>query len=260
MNYNYNYGYNDSFGLEGVAGILGGLFLIIMLFALAVCIYSIVVLWKVFQKAGKPGWAAIVPIYNLWVLTEITWGNGIWFLCYFASMIPVVGAIVVMVFGIITYIKLAKAFGKSGGFGVGLYFLNPIFMSILAFGKSEYIGVPDNGNLNFNNNNMNNNNMNNYQNNQFNNMNYNNMNNYQNEQMNNNINNTTGQMNMSENNYNNSQQNSEFTNNNQQDNMAINNDNVQNVNTNTATAYCPNCGSQINNDAAFCVNCGNKLK
>ena len=79
-------------------------------------------------------WKAIVPFLNVYTLFEITWGNGWLFLLLFLSIIPVVGSIAVLVISIITYVKLAKAFGKSGGFAVGLIFLSVIFVGILALG------------------------------------------------------------------------------------------------------------------------------
>ena len=102
---------------------------------LIVCIISLVALAKVFKKAGRPGWAVIVPIYNLYVLFDIAWGKGIMFLL---MLIPVVNFVIM----IMLYIKLAKAFGKSGGFAAGLIFLNLIFTCILGFGSAQYIG-PD---------------------------------------------------------------------------------------------------------------------
>ncbi len=105
--------------------------------SLALAVLAIVAMWKIFEKAGKPGWAAIIPFYNVYVLFEITWGNGWKFLFL---LIPVAG----FVFAIITMVKLAKAFGKSGGFAVGLIFLSIIFYCILAFDQSQYLGVPEN--------------------------------------------------------------------------------------------------------------------
>ena len=102
---------------------------------LIVCIISLVALAKVFKKAGRPGWAVIVPIYNLYVLFDIAWGKGIMFLL---MLIPVVDIVIL----IMLYVKLAKAFGKSGGFAAGLIFLNLIFTCILGFGSAQYIG-PD---------------------------------------------------------------------------------------------------------------------
>lgn len=121
-------------GLEIISGtvkIIAGL----------ISIFSIITMWKIFKKAGKKGWEAIAPFYNIFVLFEITWGNGIIMLSLLASIIPVIGSIIIFVILVLTYNKLAKSFGKSTGFAVGLIFLNPIFMGILAFDKSEYLGV-----------------------------------------------------------------------------------------------------------------------
>ena len=102
---------------------------------LACSVIMSIALWKIFVKAGEPGWAAIVPFYNAYTLFKITWGSGWKFLL---MLIPLVNVIII----IMTYVKLAKAFGKRGGFAVGLIFLGLIFMGILGFGKDEYLGVP----------------------------------------------------------------------------------------------------------------------
>lgn len=103
--------------------------------SLALCVFVLVCMWIVFRKAGKPGWAAIVPFYNLYVLFEITWGSGMRFLLL---LIPIYNIIL----SIQTQVRLAKAFGKSGGFAAGLIFLPYIFIPLLAFGKETYQGVP----------------------------------------------------------------------------------------------------------------------
>jgi len=121
MDYNYDYYYQASPGMTFLSLALG--------------VLAIVALWKIFVKAGEPGWAAIIPFYNLYVLFKITWGNGWKFLFL---LIPIAN----IVFLIITMVKLAKAFGKSGGFAVGLIFLSVIFYCILAFDQSQYLGVP----------------------------------------------------------------------------------------------------------------------
>lgn len=100
---------------------------------LAIVVVSLVGMWKVFEKAGKPGWAAIVPFYNLYCLFEMSFGNGWLFLLTF---VPCANFVV----AILCYFKLAKAFGKGIGFGFGLLFFNFIFMMILGFGDAEYIG------------------------------------------------------------------------------------------------------------------------
>lgn len=109
---------------------IGAAYFIIML---AVAIVALVGLWKMFGKAGKPGWAAIVPFYNMYCLFEMSFGNGWLFLLTF---VPCVGA----VFQIILCFKLAKAFGQGVGFGFGLLFLAPIFYMILGFGNADFIG------------------------------------------------------------------------------------------------------------------------
>ena len=112
--------------------------LIIGLFVLAVELVVIIAIvagfWKVFTKAGKPSWAAIVPIYNIVVLLEIA-GKPLWWIVLF--LIPVVN----IVMGIIVSIAVARNFGKSDAFGIGLGLLGPIFYPILGFGSAEYQGV-----------------------------------------------------------------------------------------------------------------------
>ena len=102
-----------------------------LIFYIAIAVFSIVCMWKIFDKAKEPGWAAIVPFYNLYVEFKIAFGNGWYFLF---MLIPFVN----IVFAIMLPFKLAKKFGKGVGFGFGLLFLGPIFQAILAFGSAEY--------------------------------------------------------------------------------------------------------------------------
>ena len=106
----------------------------IIVLYVALIVFLIISYWKVFVKAGKPGWAAIVPIYNIVVLLEIV-GKPLWWIILL--LIPFVNIVI----GIILIFALAKAFGKSTGFGFGLLFLGFIFIPILAFGDAQYIGV-----------------------------------------------------------------------------------------------------------------------
>ena len=138
---NYQVTYDSNVANAAATGALAGMAVFTLIISIAVAVFEIIVMWKLFTKAGKPGWAAIVPFYNLYVLFEITWGNGWLFLLTFLAIIPIVGSIAVLVIMIITMVKLAKAFGKSGGFAVGLVFLTLIFEAILAFGDSKYVGV-----------------------------------------------------------------------------------------------------------------------
>ena len=105
----------------------------ILLIELAIAVLVIASLWKIFVKAGKPGWAAIIPIYNVIVLLEIC-GRPIWWVLLL--LIPCVN-IVVAVF---VMIDLAKSFGKDALFGIGLWLLGFIFFPILGFGSAQYRG------------------------------------------------------------------------------------------------------------------------
>ena len=91
-------------------------------------------MWKVFQKAGKPGWAAIIPIYNIIVLLQIT-GKPIWWLVLY--FIPLVNFVVL----VLVCIALARRFGKGVGFAIGLALLPFIFYPILGFGDATYGGA-----------------------------------------------------------------------------------------------------------------------
>jgi hypothetical protein len=102
---------------------------------LVLTVVAIAGLWRTYQKAGQPGWAAIIPIYNVIVLLRIA-QRPLWWLILL--LIPLVNIVV----GIVVAIDVAKAFGKSGGFAVGLMLLSPIFYCILGFGAARYQGRP----------------------------------------------------------------------------------------------------------------------
>ena len=97
----------------------------------AVVLLMIVGMWKVFTKAGEPGWAAIIPIYNFIVLLKVA-GKPAWWLLL--MLIPVANFVVL----IIMDLAIAKNFGKGGGFAAGLILLPPIFFPILGFGSAKY--------------------------------------------------------------------------------------------------------------------------
>lgn len=100
---------------------------------LAFAVFIIASLWKVFEKAGRPGWEAIIPIYNMYILLKIVGKPGWWLLLFF---IPIVN----YVFLIWTYNMLSKSFGKDEGFTVGLVLLGIVFFPILGFGSAKYLG------------------------------------------------------------------------------------------------------------------------
>ncbi len=131
----------------GCAGILMGLGFLMLLGSFGaetpedsvsiaqVALVTIVVasLWQIFVKAGRPGWAALVPFYNVMVLAEITGRPWWWVLLVF---IPVINLIVLL----LLTVDLARSFGRGLGFAVGMVFLPFIFFPLLAFGSAEYEG------------------------------------------------------------------------------------------------------------------------
>jgi len=113
------------------AGAAGGIGAVGMIIYLAVLVLVIAGGWKVFSKAGQPGWAIIVPIYNVIVMLKVA-GKPLWWILL--MFIPFVNMIV----GILVMAALAKNFGKGAGFTVGLVLLPMIFIPILGFGSAQY--------------------------------------------------------------------------------------------------------------------------
>lgn len=103
------------------------------LVVLAILIVMIAAVWKVFTKAGQPGWALFIPIYNAIVWLRVCGKPGWWVILLF---IPIVNFIITL----LASLGMAKSFGKSSGFGIGLWLLGPIFLLILAFGDAKYQG------------------------------------------------------------------------------------------------------------------------
>ena len=104
-----------------------------LIISLLIALLIIVAMWKVFTKAGQPGWASIIPIYNLYIWCKIV-GRPWWWILL--MLIPFVNFIV----AIILCIDMAKSFGKGAGFGIGLALLGIIFWPILGFGSAQYQG------------------------------------------------------------------------------------------------------------------------
>ncbi len=126
--YEYTYDYSTTTPAAEVSPIF---WIVYFLFIIGLTIFYLIVTVKIYQKAGYPGWAAIVPIYNVVVLFQIAKMSGWMVLLLF---VPIVNFVIT----IMLYLNLAKVFGKDAGFGLGLFFLNLIFMPILAFGSAEY--------------------------------------------------------------------------------------------------------------------------
>ena len=105
--------------------------LIISLIYLGIIVLMLASMWKIYTKAGKPGWACLIPIYNLVVLLEIT-KKPLWWIILL--LIPFVNFVVL----IIVYHSLSLVYGKDVGFTIGLLLLPVIFLPLLAFGDARY--------------------------------------------------------------------------------------------------------------------------
>lgn len=112
----------------GILAALGGVSTLIALLVMGVIFAG---LWKIFTKAGKPGWAAIIPIYNYIVLMEII-GKPIWWVIM--MLLPCVN----IIFTFLVYIELAKCFGKDTLYGILLVVLSPIMIPVLGFSDAQY--------------------------------------------------------------------------------------------------------------------------
>lgn len=106
---------------------------LVVIIYLAIIVLMIVSSWKIYEKAGQPGWACIIPIYNIIVLLRIV-GKPWWWLLLFC--IPIVN----FIFLIWMFNLLSKSFGKTEGFTIGLIFLGFIFIPILGLGEAQYVG------------------------------------------------------------------------------------------------------------------------
>ncbi|MBL8005731.1 MAG: signal peptidase I [Candidatus Kapabacteria bacterium] len=118
----------------GGLGLMGFLPIILVVVLQAVCY------WKLFEKAGRPGWQGIIPVANLYFLTELV-GKPVWWFIVIL-LVPCVN----IVFIIMLNIELAKAFGKTTGYGILLTLFSIIFLPILAFGDAKYVGPAGGGN------------------------------------------------------------------------------------------------------------------
>jgi hypothetical protein len=122
-------------GGEEAVGALGMLIVLAILgVGFAIAIFQLIAMWKVYAKAGHPGWAALIPIYQTYVHIKVAGYPGWWLILAF---IPIVNLIlIVLPFG------HARNFGYGAGFGLGLLLLPIIFYPIIAFGDARYVGPP----------------------------------------------------------------------------------------------------------------------
>lgn len=132
---------------------------VIVTVGIAMYVISAIAYWQIFKKAGEKGWKALIPVYNSYIIYKISWKTSMFWIMLILDIVYAVLAginvsaqsgvlaflmyavyIAVLVIGIISIHKLSKAFGHGVGFTLGLIFLSPIFILILAFGGSQYVG------------------------------------------------------------------------------------------------------------------------
>jgi hypothetical protein len=114
----------------------GGVGIILLVLYLAIVVAAVAGTWKTFTKANQPGWAAIIPLYNYYVMLEI--GDNEWWWLLVIMFVPVVN-----LYGLYKLNDgVAKAFGQGLGFTLGLLFLPFVFLPLLGFGDYEYVGAP----------------------------------------------------------------------------------------------------------------------
>jgi hypothetical protein len=123
---------NNFANIAGIYGYIVGI-IFLLLIEFAIIALTLVSMWKIFTKAGKPGWAAIIPFYSILVELELL-GRPWWFLLL--MFVPFANFVI----SIIIAFDMAKVFGKSTGFGFGVLLLPIIFFPILAFSPAKYIG------------------------------------------------------------------------------------------------------------------------
>jgi len=137
-------------------GMFSGVFLLILG---AFLIFFLIVQWKLFSKAGDKGWKVLIPVYGMYTQYKLFW-NTRWFWIMFLlgvatsvtgtmlteetavlmTIVSIVAAVMSFIISIVYCVKLARSFGRAGGFAAGLIFLPVIFMPILAFSRDAYVG------------------------------------------------------------------------------------------------------------------------
>ncbi len=138
-----------SFITSFLVSLLSAIFILLILYGLTAAGY-----WLIFTKAGQPYWSALIPIYNIYTQYKIAW-DVFWFWAYigglvlymilhghgwFLNMFSYLPFMVSFGISLTSSVKLAKSFGKSAAYGVGLYLLGPVFLLLLGLGNSHYLG------------------------------------------------------------------------------------------------------------------------
>ena len=117
---------------SGGAAAAGAAIFFFLIYAVVIVVY-IAGMWKAFEKAGQPGWSAIIPIYNIYIWTKIVGREPWWLLLFLIPCVNIVAAVILS-------IDMAKSFGKTEIYGIGLAFVGIIFWPMLGFGDARYQG------------------------------------------------------------------------------------------------------------------------
>ena len=125
---------------EAVAAGIAAFFAAFFLVFVAIGLVTLIGMWKVFAKAGQPGWAVLVPIYNIIVLLRVAGLPWYWVFAPFVAIIPILGWIAYIVWIVWVHHRISTRFGQGVGFTIGLTLLGPIFWLILGFGSAQYVG------------------------------------------------------------------------------------------------------------------------
>ena len=130
-NYNTRYEISDTVGyLRLVSNISAFLGIFSLIIGISVSILMTISMWKIFKKAGHEGWKSLIPIYNMYIMCQIA-GKEWWYLLFF--LVPFANIYAMFVI----YDGIAKRFGKTTGFTIGMMILPVIFLPILAFSKND---------------------------------------------------------------------------------------------------------------------------
>ena len=121
-------------------GVFKGMGIGMLVVWLAVMVFMIISWWIVLKKAGQPGWAILIPIYNFLVILRVAGKPWWWVFSILLAIIPIVGMILMLVVMILVFHGISTKFGKGAGFTVGLVLLSIVFVPILAFGDAKYSG------------------------------------------------------------------------------------------------------------------------
>jgi hypothetical protein len=121
------------------AAVAAGVAAFFAAFAL-VFVVILIGMWKVFAKAGQPGWAVLIPVYNIIVPLRVAGLPWYWVFAPFVAIIPILGWIAYLVWIVWVHHRISTRFGQGVGFTIGLTLLGPIFWLILGFGDAKYVG------------------------------------------------------------------------------------------------------------------------